>query len=149
MNHFIIQESYVLGTKSGGYLDPYFKSKFFINKQNIIEASIYAPVLTTKVKAHTGIDKSIKKPVGQKLDNNGNPVYWKGSLGQYVDVVYTRKISKEITIKTGMSYGFLSDIKNQMVFGYENPKTKQLHDSGHNYFGWVMLSVKPNFFTSN
>lgn len=148
MNHFIIQESYVLGTKSGGYFDPYFKSKFAINKKNILEASFYAPILTTDVKAHTAIDKAAKKPIGSELDNNGNPVYWKGSMGQYIDLVYTHKASKEISIKTGVSYGFLSDIKNQMVFGYADPATKELNQLGQNYFGWVMLSVKPNFFTS-
>lgn len=148
LNHFIIQESYLTGTKSGGYFNYYFKSKFVLNKNNILEATVYAPVLTTKVKTHTGINQAANKPIGTETDANGAPLYWQGSLGQYIDLVYTRKVSKEITIKSGLSYGFLSDIKNQMVFGYADQATGQLHQLGHNYFGWVMLSVKPTFFTS-
>lgn len=146
MNHFIIQDSYVTGTKGGGYFDPYFKAKYKLNKKNIIEAAYFIPMLTTKVKAHTGIDPQTKKPIGAEVDENGNPVYWKGNLGNYIDLSYTYKMSKEIILKAGMSYAMISDLKNQMTFGYKNPAIKELHSPGTNYFGWAMIIVKPAFF---
>lgn len=146
LNHFIIQDSYLVGTKSGGYFDPYFKAKYVIDNKNSFEAGIWAPVLSTKVRAHTGINKTTKKPTGAEVDGNGNAVYWQGSLGQYFDLTYTHKFSKEIILKTGASYGLLSDIKKQMAFGYADTAGKELHKTGHNYFGWMMLIVKPNFY---
>ncbi len=148
MNHFIVQDSYLRGTKGGGYFDPYVKLKYAFNKKNIFEVSAYFPQLVTDVRAHTSIDPVTNKPKGAEVDEAGNPVYWNGSLGQYVDVVYTYKYSKEIIFKTGVSYGNISDIKNQMVYGYADASTKQLYDAGDNYFGWVLLIVKPNFYSS-
>ncbi len=149
MNHFIIQDSYLVGTKGGGYFDPYIKAKYNINKKNIIEAGFYMPSLTTKVRAHTGINPDTNKPIGSELDENGNPVYWKGGLGHYLDILYTHKASKDIILKAGLSYGQISDIKNQMAYGYSDITTKTLHEVDPNYFGWVMLIVKPQFFSSS
>lgn len=148
INHFIIQDSYLIGTKGGGYFDPYLKLRYKLNKANIIEASAYAPMLTTKVKAHTSINPLTKKPAGAETDENGNPIYWEGGLEQSFDVSYTLKISKEIIIKSGFSYAIVSDIKNQMVYGYADAANKELYELGQNYFAWAMLIIKPNFFSN-
>ncbi|MEN8115521.1 MAG: alginate export family protein [Bacteroidota bacterium] len=144
INYFLVQDSYKIGTKGGGYFDPFFKVKYKASKKDIIDFAVFNPILTTKVAAHTGFDPISKKPVTE-LDG-GNPVYWKGGLGTHIDLDYTRKISKEITLKTGVSYAMVSDIKNQMVYGYKSGE--QLNDLGQNYFVYTMLIVKPNFFSS-
>ncbi|HKK67137.1 MAG TPA: hypothetical protein VJ946_02955, partial [Bacteroidales bacterium] len=108
-------------------------------------ASVYFPSLTTNVIAHTSIDPSTATPSGMETDDNGDPVYWKGSLGTYFDMGITHKFSKEVILKSGLSFGVPSDIKNQMVYGYEDVAGKELYDLGTNYFGWVMLVVKPTF----
>jgi hypothetical protein len=145
MNHFLIQESYLVGTKGGGFLNPYLKSKIKVAPKGNLLVGLYFPQLTTKVRAHTTIDAATKKPVDPEVDNNGNPVYWEGSLGSYIDLTYTHKLSKDISLKAGLAYAGISDIKNQMVFGYEDVANKVLFETGQNYFAWIMLSVKPNF----
>ena len=145
INHFIVQDSYRTGTKGGGYFDPYFKVNYKLNKKNIIDLTYFMPVLSTNVKAHTGIDQDTKKPVGAEIDHEGNPVYWKGNLGSYFDLGFTHKFDNEIILKTGFSYALPSDIKNQMVYGYADGNSRQLHELGNNYFGWMMLIVKPKF----
>jgi hypothetical protein len=146
MNHFLLQDSYLLGTKGGGYLDPFVKLKYKLNKKNIIGAVAFFPMLTTKVRAHNSINPDTKKPIGTEVDANGNPVYWEGSLGSYFDVGLTHKFSKDIILKSGISYAVISNTKNQMVYGYEDIAEKQLYDLGNNVYGWVMLIVKPHFF---
>jgi len=148
LNHFIIQDSYAVGTKGGGYFDPYVKAKYNFDKNNTIEAGLFVPMLTTKVKAHTSIDPETNKPSGTELDENGNIVYWDGNLGTYLDLSFTHKFSKEIILKAGASFGTVSDAKNQMVYGYKNVEAKELHDMALNTSGWVMLLIKPNFFTN-
>jgi hypothetical protein len=146
MNHFIIQDSYLVGTKGGGYMNPSLKVNYKLSKKDILNISYYMPILTTSVRAHNTIDPATNKPSGKEVDENGDPVYWKGNLGNYFDVNYTRKFSKEIILKAGFSYAYLSDIKNQMVFGYQDAAAKQLNELGQNYFGWVALIIKPTFF---
>lgn len=148
MNYFTVQESYLAGTKSGGYFDPYIKTKYKLNKKNVIEAAAYFPFLNTPVRAHNAINTQTKKPQGAETDNNGNAVYWQGSLGTYFDLSYTHKISSEFVIKAGASYAMASDIKNQMVFGYANAQEKTLNKLGNNYFGWLMVIIKPTFFSN-
>lgn len=149
MNHFIIQDSYLVGTKGGGYFDPYLKIKYALDKKNVIETGFYMPMLTTDVISHTSINADTNKPSGIETDSNGNPIYWKGNLGHYLDILYTHKASKEIIFKAGISYGHISDIKNQMVYGYEDVDKKLLHKTDPNYFAWAMLIVKPHFFSSS
>lgn len=146
INHFLVQDSYLLGTKGGGYLDPYVKVNYKLSKKNSITAGAFFPMLTTKVRAHTSINPETKKPAGAEVDENGNSVYWDGSLGSYFDFGFTHKFSKEIVLKTGLTYGIISETKNQMVYGYEDAATKQLYDLGNSMYGWIMLIVKPNFF---
>jgi hypothetical protein len=146
MNHMVIQDSWKVGTKGGGYMSPYLKLAYKVSKKGAIDFGFFMPMLTTKVKAHTTIANG--KPSGVELDENGETVYWKGNLGNYVDLGYTHKFSKEIIFKMGMSYGMPSDIKNQMVFGYKDAANKELHEMGQNYFGWAMVIVKPKFFNS-
>lgn len=148
MNHFVVQDSYLSGTKGGGYFDPYVKLKYKINKKNMLEGSVFFPSLTTNVAAHTSINPITRKPTGMEVDENDNRVYWNGSLGQYIDLTYTHKVNKEVIIKAGFSYAIISDIKNQMAFGYKDVANKELFETGQNYFGWMMLIVKPNFYNS-
>ncbi|MFW6371841.1 MAG: alginate export family protein, partial [Bacteroidota bacterium] len=145
MNHFLIQDSYQKGTKGGGYFDPWLRLTYRASKATSLNASVFFPSLTTKVTAHTSIDEETGKPAGIETDANGNPVFWKGSLGRYLDMGITHKINKDIILKSGLSFGFPSDIKNQMVYGYKDVASKELYDLGVNYFGWVMLVVKPTF----
>lgn len=146
LNHFILQESYLKGTKSGGYLSPSLNIRYKLNQKNILGLSWYNPMLTTNVTAHTTIDPATNKPAGTETSNNGDKVYWKGSLGHYLDMNFTHKINKELIVKAGFSYGWISDIKNQMVYGYKDPANKTLYEPGDNYTGWIMLVVKPHFF---
>lgn len=145
MNHFLIQDSYKKGTKGGGYFDPRLELTYKTSAATTLNALVYFPSLTTQVVAHTSIDEESGKPAGVEMDANGNPVFWKGSLGSYVDMGITHKFNKEIILKSGLSFGFPSDIKNQMVYGYKDVAEKELYDLGVNYFGWVMLVVKPTF----
>jgi len=149
INYFIIQDSYKIGTKGGGYFDPHIRLKYKLNKKSIIDFWFYNPMLTTDVRAYTTIDQITKKPTGTEFDENGNPVYWKGSLGYHIDLELTHKFSKEVILKLGFSYAIPSDIKNQMVYGYKNLAEKQLYELGQNYFGWVMLIVKPQFYNKS
>jgi hypothetical protein len=146
MNHLLVQDSYMFGTKGGGYLDPFLKVNYKFNKKNIINVVAFFPVLTSKVRAHTGIDPVANKPIGAEVDASGNPVYWKGSLGNYFDLAFTHKLSKDIFLKSGISYAAVSDIKNQMVYGYEDDSLKQKYDLGNSIYGWFMLVIKPHFF---
>ncbi len=146
LNHFLIQDSYLVGTKGGAYLDPFVKLTYKLNSKNILQGGAFFPILASDVKAHTSINALTNKPAGVEVDDNGNTVYWKGSMGTYIDLGYTHKISKNIIISSGFSYGIISDIKNQMAYGYKDVSTKQLYDTGNTYFGWIMLSVKPEFF---
>ncbi|WP_073170519.1 alginate export family protein [Tangfeifania diversioriginum] len=148
VNHFIMQDSYKTGTKGGGYFDPYLRFSFKPGKKNALDVTWWSPVLTTNVPAHTFIDEATGLPAGTETDNNGNTVYWKGGLGNYIDLGFTQRINPDIVLKTGFSFGTISDIKNQMVFGYKNTSDQELFEPGANYLGWVMLIVKPNFFTS-
>lgn len=147
MNYFLLQESYITGTKSGGYFDPFLKVRYKASKKDIINASVFLPTLTTKVRAHNSIDPTTQKPTDLEVDANNNPVYWSGNLGVNIDLGYTHKFSKEIILKAGFSYAMVSDIKNQMVYGYANAATKELKSLGSNYYGWLMLVVKPNFLS--
>jgi len=145
MNHFLIQDSYKTGTKGGGYFDPYLTLMYRASSSTSFSASAYFPVLTTPVVAHTTIDPGSGKPAGIEIDANGNPLYWEGPLGTYFDLGVIHKFNKEMILKSGFSLGMPSDIKNQMVYGYEDVPNKELHDLGSNYFGWIMLVVKPEF----
>jgi len=148
INHFIMQDSYKTGTKGGGYFDPYLRFNIKPGKKNALDVTWWSPVLTTNVPAHTSIDEATGLPGGPETDSNGNMVYWKGGLGNYIDLGFTQRINPDIVLKTGFSFGVISDIKNQMVFGYKNTTNKELFKPGPNYLGWGMLIVKPNFFTS-
>ena len=147
MNHFLVQDNYKIGTKGGGYFDHYVKVNYKLSNKSILDFAFFAPMLTTKVIAHSGFDPVTKKPIAE-LDDNGDPVYWEGSLGNYLDMGFTQKFSKEIILKAGFSYGIISDIKNQMVYGYKDAASKELYDPGQNYFFYTMLIVKPSFFSS-
>lgn len=148
MNHFIFQDSYKFGTKGGGYVDPFIKAGYSLNKKSKVEASVFMPYLTTAVKAHNRIDEKTQKPAGVETDIDGKPIFWKGSLGTYFDLGYSYQLASDINLKAGFSYALVSDMKNQMVYGYKNAAEKQLHELGQNYFGWVMITVKPVFLNS-
>ena len=108
MNHFVYQESYLLGTKGGGYFNPSVKVKYKINDKNGVVVNAGFPQLTTKVKAHTSIDAATSKPIGAEKDYAGNQIYWSGSLGNYFDMEYTHKFSKTVVMKAGVSsYNFV------------------------------------------
>jgi hypothetical protein len=149
LNHFIQQDSYKTGTKGGGFLAPFLRFNFKPGKKNSLEITWWSPRLTTHVPAHNSIDKESGLPAGLETNPDGSPVYWKGPLGNYVDIGFMQRINPDVVLRTGFSVGSISDIKNQMVFGYEDVAGKQLFDKGVNYLGWVMLIVKPNFFTIN
>lgn len=147
MNPFLVQDSYKIGTKGGGYFDPYLNANYKFSNKTIIDFTFYAPVLTTKVLAHTGFDPESGSPIAE-TNNSGDPVYWDGSLGNYIDIGLTQKFSKDIILKAGVSYGMASDIKNQMVYGYKNAENKELYELGQNYFVFSMLIVKPELFST-
>lgn len=146
MNHFLIQDSYLTGTKGGGYANPYVKLIFKPNSKSIFSLEYFMPYLTTPVTAHVSIDPATNKPSGMETDTDGNTVYWEGNLGNYLDLGWSYKFNKEISLETGLSYAMISDIKNQMVFGYKDAATKELHESNQNFYFWVMLTFKPKFF---
>ena len=149
LNHFIIQDSYKTGTKGGGYFDPFVRLNLKPGKKNSLEITWWSPRLTTDVPAHNFIDPATSLPSGLETTPDGSTVYWKGNLGNYVDLNFTQRINSDVVLRTGFSVGMISDIKNQMVFGYKDVASKQLFEAGTNYVGWVMLIVKPNFLTVN
>jgi hypothetical protein len=149
MNHFIIQDSYKTGTKGGGYFDPYLRFSFKPGKKNSLTVTWWSPYLTTDVPAHNSIDPVSGLPSETETNAAGNTVYWNGNLGDYIDVGFTQRINPDVVLKSGFSVGSISDIKNQMVFGYQNVEANKLFETGTNYIGWVMLIVKPNFLTVN
>lgn len=125
LNHFIIQTSGKIGTKSGGYMDPYLKLSIMPKSGRVIDINAFMPMLAT--------------PVLKEVDANGENVYYDNALGTYVDVSYTHKFAKNIIFKVGGSYGLPSDTKIHMVYG-GSP------DMGQNYFCYTMLIIKPKFF---
>jgi hypothetical protein len=145
MNQFVVQDSYKTGTKGGGFFNPYFTMAYQVTPETRLNAAVYFPSLTTDVTAHTGIDPDTGKPAGVETNENGQPVYWHGGLGTYVDLGLMHSISKGMKLKSGFSVGDPSDIKNQMVHGYQEAADRQLYETGTHYFGWVMLIVKPSF----
>ncbi len=148
LTHFVVQDSYKTGTRGGGYFDPFLRFSFKPGKKNSLAVTWWSPFLTTEILAHTSIDPASGKPSGIETDGNGENVYWKGNLGNYIDFNFTQRVNPDVVLKTGLSFGGVSDIKNQMVYGYKNPAQKELFELGTNYMGWIMLIVKPNFFAS-
>ncbi len=146
MNHFIIQDSFLTGTKGGGYANPYININYELNNNNLINLTYHMPILTTPVTAHVNINPETRKPVGMETNSQGDIVYWKGNLGNYIDIGLTRKFSNDISLKSGFSYALISDIKNQMVFGYKNETTKELYNTNQNFYFWTILTIKPVFF---
>ncbi len=145
MNHFILQDSYKIGTKGGGYIDPYIRMNFKPGEKSTLELTWYSPLLSTHVPAHNSIDQDTGLPGETETDDQGNTVFWKGSLGNYIDLGYTRRIHSDVVVKTGFSLGEVSEIKNQMIYGYRDGTDAELYEMGINYFGWVMLIVTPEF----
>lgn len=135
MNYFLVQESSKVGTKGGGYFDPYVKLKYVINKKSTVGLAVFRPSLSTKVASTTFT------PIpGEDVE------YWKGSLGLHFDLGYTYKYSKEVIVKFGFSYAHVSEMKYEMV--YSNDYDPAKFDKAKNYFAWAMLIVKPKFFDS-
>lgn len=143
MNHFKVQEHYKDGTKSGGYFDPYLKLGYKIGENTKADLAVFFPVLWTDVTAHTGFDILSGDPVTE-IDGSGNPVFWKGLLSNNIDLGLVHNFSPGVQVKLGFTWSIISDMKNQMVYGYD--AGGELFELGANYFGWLMLTVKPSFF---
>lgn len=122
---FINQTSDKVGTKSGGYADPFVKFNIMPKPGRIINISAFMPMLTTSVT--------------KEVDDNGDNVYYDAALGTYVDLNYTHKFAKNIIFMIGGSYGMPSATKIHMVFNGEP-------DMGQNFFCYTMLVIKPKFF---
>lgn len=149
LNHYILQNSYKVGTKEGGYFDPFVRFNFKPGKKNTFEITLWSPRLITHVQAHNSVDPATGLPEGLEINPDGSTAYWKGNLGNYVDFNFTQRIHSDVVLRAGFSAGTISDIKNQMVFGYKDVANKQLYETGTNYLGWVMLIVKPGFLVVN
>ena len=61
-------------------------------------------------------------------------------LGNELDIVYTRKVQKFVSVKAGYSHLFTAD-------GMEALKNN--FDGNTNNWGWVMLVIKPTLFQTN
>ena len=61
------------------------------------------------------------------------------NLAQTFDLMYIKKIQKTMTLHSGISFAKASDTFHKM---------KGISDPGNNYFAYIMLTVKPTFFTS-
>ena len=61
-------------------------------------------------------------------------------LGTELDLVFTQKLQKNVTLKAGYSQMFASD-------GMENLKNN--FDGNSNSWGWVMIAVNPTLFNSS
>ena len=60
-------------------------------------------------------------------------------LGTEIDLVYTHKLNKDVTIGAGYSQMFASE-------GLEVIKNN--FDGNSNNWAWLMLTIKPTLFTS-
>ncbi len=132
ISHFVMQSSSKFGTKGAGYMDPYLKVNFKTSEKGKIDFAVWMPMLGSKTYLS---DK----------DADGNKIYKTGSLGQYIDLGYMYKFSEDVSLYTSFSYAIISDLKNQMVYGYENTANKELYKLGQNYFIYTMLTITPKF----
>ena len=69
---------------------------------------------------------------GTKVDEN---------LGQELDLVYSRKLDNAVTIKAGFSTFFYTESMEQL-------KGLDPERGDNALFGWLMLAVKPTFFST-
>lgn len=100
-----------------GLLDLYAKAKFTLNSKSALTGFVH------RFSAAADLDKKISN-----------------QLGTEIDLVYSYKHSKEISLSAGYSQMFASE-------GMELLKGNT--DNNANYWGWVMLTIKPTLFSSN
>ncbi|MBN2662586.1 MAG: alginate export family protein [Bacteroidales bacterium] len=125
INYFLNQTSGKVGTKSGGFMDPFVKIGITPKPGRMFNLNVFMPMLSTNVT--------------KEVDANGGNVYYDAALGTSFDVSYTHKFAPNIIFKIGGSYAMPSDTKVHMVYG-SNP------DMGKNYFCYTMLIINPKFF---
>lgn len=117
INHFVLMDEH---TKNGGLVDIYPNVTYKFNKKNIIKGYYHLFSLQNTI-----------------LDGNGDE--YDKSLGSELDLMYIKKISKEVNLKAGFSYSMPSETLEAFKGASGTDKTP--------YWGWVMLTVKPNFFS--
>lgn len=100
-----------------GLLDIYAKAKFTLNSKSALTGFVH------RFSAAADLDKKVSN-----------------QLGAEIDLVYSYKHSKEISLSAGYSQMFASE-------GMELLKGNT--DNNANYWGWVMLTIKPTLFSSN
>jgi len=117
LNHFVIMSKH---TKGGGLVDIYPNLTYKMNKKTTLKAYYHLYSLQ-----------------GEVANPDGG--YYDKSLGSAIDFMYIQKVNKEINIKAGFSYSMPSETLEMFKTGETETDTP--------YWGWLMLTVKPTFFT--
>lgn len=119
MNYYTYMKA---STANGGLTDIYPNVKATFNKKHTILLSFHKFYLS-------------------------NPVLIKGEpssdqdLGSELDLMYTYKPMKELSLQAGFSYYFTTET----LEGVKNVQASDIHSP---YWGWVMLTFTPKLFTS-
>lgn len=118
LNHFILMDKH---TKNGGLIDIYPNIAHTF-KKNILKA--YFHIFSLQ----------------QEVYKSDNETTYDKSLGSELNMMYIRKINKEINVKAGLAYSMPSETLKLFKTGSTDTDTP--------FWGWVMITVKPTFFTT-
>jgi len=122
--------------KNGGMMDPYFKVNYKLNKKGMLKLGVFLPMLATNVKT-------------KRKDDAGEAILFDKGLGQNIDLAYIHKFSKEVKIRVGASYFMMSDTFKEMKgMKVSDQINATNNESGQQYFAYIMLTIKPRFFSS-
>jgi len=123
MNHFVFSGEPM---DDGGLSDLYLKFKYTLGAKGTLLLDYHFFRLTS---------------------NYADPTFTSGfkalnkNLGSEVDIVYSHELFKGATIRTGFSFLIPSE-------SLEILKGVGAGNSTHTYWGWIMLTIKPNFINS-
>ena len=119
--------------KFNGFIDYFYVGN---HANNVGLNDIYAKAIFKIGEKSTLLTKVHHFSANANLTNNADAY-----LGTELDVVYTRKLMKTVSIKIGYSHMFASDSMSLIKGGRSNDNT--------NNWAWVMFTVKPTLFNSS
>lgn len=107
-------------TQNGGLQDLFIKTSFSLGINSNISATYHNFALSERFAAQVGSGETLDKFLGSELDLN-----------------FTHSFYQEISVKVGYSILYASETLEQI---------QQREANNWQHWGWVMLSLTPNFF---
>ncbi len=124
-----------------GYMDWFVvpKSSFFAGTTTISMNFQYKFTKKDILKLAFNYVNSTNNIIKVKPDNTLLKVDANTNLAQVFDLMYVKSFNKIMKLHTGFSYAVASDEFN---------KLKGINDPGKNYYTYIMLTIKPKFYSS-